>query len=224
MKQLTIKQACDLLKISRSTFKRRVKSGRYGPGTTSGKQGHPGEVYPNIQLFGLAITRPRCAGAATNRFAVRRRRPCGASVRPDIETVAPVIHKDPDADFAERYLSGEIADSLGNYFKDHRPVSLLGPITFEIDPVELQGHMRPELVAKPREGGEMSAASPTYDERDEDEKTFRTESGQLLAHGYNRAQYERDMRQFQRKFPRVAESRRKQINDCMNIERSFPKP
>jgi hypothetical protein len=147
--RLSKRDACKVLRISLSTLDARIKAGKLQVERTIEACGPAGflgnnrcwvilrdEPEPVKQV--LHSVTPVVASACPEHA-----RSCVAQERP-----APV---DPDAEFARKYLAGEVGDSLGNTVDTVSRRSLLGPhpTDMPVPKSDCTSHMDPALLGQP---------------------------------------------------------------------------
>jgi hypothetical protein len=194
--RITMRQACEILGISKSTCKRRIREGQYGKGESSGQQTAVGQ---NTRTFSHSdFHLPEGATPAVDEPdpVVEPELP----YQDDLDAIAPIVHKAPapapepqDNSFAAKFLRGEETDSSGNDVHGHNrnfssPVSLLGPVVDagHVEPIpDTQAHMNQGLI----ETAALHASVKVVPDVE-----HRTRSGQVLAPGYSQEAYQASLR------------------------------
>jgi len=135
--KITLRRACEILQISKSTAKRRIASGQYGRGTSIGRQSKPGE---NTRLFTFADFGLPEGALPTQPEPDEDDAPTEPELpyQDEHDEIASVVHAAPapklvENDFASRYRRGEVGDSTGTKIDGtnlqySKPVTLLGPV------------------------------------------------------------------------------------------------
>jgi Bacterial regulatory protein, Fis family len=141
---LTKKEVCKLLGISPSTLTRRMAAGRYKfTRTGEGQYAEVSFTHADIGLPEPVVPVPEDRKIFAEQEPVVTR----------VLSVMEISKEQKDADFAERYLAGEVPDSAGNYVTGVNPQwptkgiqSLLGPMDAQpkVKP-DTQAHMDPAL-------------------------------------------------------------------------------
>ncbi len=212
MTQLTKKQAAKLLHVSETTLYRRVKAGKYTCTRTGEGQ------FAKLSFTYADIGLPEPAPPAPVQLL-------GVLVQPTI-TSATCGTKPPDSrTFAEKFLDGDAADSIGNKvdgtndrFLTKGAQSLLGPIEPDHGPpVDTQAHMKAALLATNDTLGNPREATVTAEGY--------TRGGSPLAHGLSQETYDAMMRDWKRSGGGRSESEMEQQvrRSKSNINRSFPR-
>ncbi len=147
---MTIKEAQTKLGVSRTTIKTMMRDGRLTFTKTPVTAG-------NRFLPSVTITGGPALDALTARVTALADAACPVSdVRPAPEyddhpthtAPQPTDREQKDRTFAERYLAGEVPDSLGNFYCGDSSRSMLGPTDLSSGPaVDIQSHMDPALLA-----------------------------------------------------------------------------
>lgn len=209
------KEAAKLLGISISSFKRRVRSGVYGSGVSSGEQLLPGQSTRTYSLKDLGLDDPPTGGVMPESPTAKASALSAPRIAPyeqpeprfELDEIAPVVHPKPDDDFALAYREGRATDSAGNTITGENKkwlsgsVSLLGPVVFGPEPLpDTQQHMDQRLIEAQR----SHAGGPTVSHAGSDD------------HPLNK------LRGFEPKPVRpLPQQRQKQVRDAAILHRAF---